>query len=71
MLDVRRRHPGLSEEHRVRILRASTQIREMENAVEGLEGEMPLERVSEFNRRLTDFQSILLPELEDQLQQPA
>lgn len=71
MLDVRRRHPGLSEEHRVRILRASTQIGEMENAVEGLEGEMPLEMVSEFNRRLTDFQSILLPELEDQLQQPA
>lgn len=69
LLEIRRRHPGLSDQERSGILRAIDQISEMEAAVEGVEGEIAPDMVASFNAELTDFQSNLLPQLEDQLQE--
>ena len=66
-LDVRRRHPGLSEEDRVRILRAIGDITEIERAVEPLEEVITPDLATSFNRTLTNLQTALLPELEDRL----
>ena len=43
----------------------------MERSIETLEGAIPQETASELNNALTDIQSTLLPELEDQLQETA
>ena len=69
LLDIRRRHPDLSDEERANTLRATAQISEMETALESLEGQVPAEMANNFNELLTDFQTTLLPHLEDQLQQ--
>jgi len=71
LLDIRRRHPGLSDDQRMNILQATTKISEMERSIETLEGEIPQETASQLNNALTDIQSTLLPELEDQLQETA
>jgi len=68
-LEIRRRHPGLSDRERANVLRATVQISEMETALETLEGEMTPEMVVDFNAKLTVFQTGLLPRLEDQLQE--
>jgi len=68
LLEIRRRHPGLSDRERANVLRAIVQISEMETSLEALEGEITSEIVSDFNAKLTDFQTGLLPRLEDQLQ---
>ena len=70
LLEIRRRHPGLSDRERANVLRATVQLSEMETALETLEGEMTSEIVGDFNAKLTDFQTGLLPRLEDQLQGP-
>ena len=67
-LEIRRRHPGLSERERANVLRAAVQISEMEAAVETLEGQITPDMIGDFNAKLTSFQTGLLPHLEDQLQ---
>ena len=69
LLEIRRRHPRLSEQDRAHVLRATAQRSEMELAVETLEGGVPARLVSDFNQVLTNFQTTLFPHLEDQLQQ--
>ena len=71
LLDIRRRHPGLSDNQRMKIVQATTQISEMERSIETLEEEIPQETASQLNNALTVIQSTLLPELEDQLQDTA
>ena len=68
-LEIRRRHPGLSDRERASLLRATVQISDMERALETLEGEITPDMIGEFNAKLTDFQTGLLPRLEDQLQE--
>ena len=48
-LQIRRSHPGVSQEHRVMIQSAITEIADMENSVEGLGGGIPQELSSSFN----------------------
>ena len=67
-LEIRRRHPGLSDQQRANLLRATAQISEMETALETLEGEFGSAIVGDFNAKLTSFQTGLLPHLGDQLQ---
>lgn len=69
MLDIRRRHPGLSQNHRMSILSATTRLSEMEQTIEALVVDLPGDLIREFNMTSTGFQISLLPELEDQLQQ--
>jgi hypothetical protein len=69
LLEIRRTHPGLSDLERSDILRAIAQISDMEAAVEATDTEIPPDMTSDFNRKLTEFQSTLLPRLEDQLQE--
>ena len=71
LLDIRRRHPGLSDEQRLKIVQATTQISEMERSIETLEAEIPQEMASQLNNALIVIQSTLLLELEDQLQDTA
>lgn len=66
-LGIRRSHPGLSEEHRVTIQRAITEVRDMERAVETLGGDIPPELSSSFNETVREFQLSVIPQLEDQL----
>lgn len=68
-LEIRRRHPGLSDFQRRTILRAIGRISDMETTVEALNGDIPSEMTGEFNLQLTSIQTTLLPQLEDQLQQ--
>ena len=68
LLEIRRRHPGLSDRERANVLRATVQISEMDTSLEALEGEITSEIDSDFNAKLTDFRTGLLPRLEDQLQ---
>lgn len=69
LLEIRRRHPGLSDLERVNVIRAIAQIAEMERAIDLLQGEMTSETVGEFNSELTGLQTELLIRLEDQLQE--
>jgi hypothetical protein len=66
-LEIRRSHPALSEEHRVTIQRAITDIAEMERSVEKLGGDIPQELASSFNHTLRELQLSVIPQLEDQL----
>jgi len=68
-LEIRRRHPGLSNGHKRSIFRANVQVGDMEAAMESLQGEMTPDTIADFNRILTVFQTQLLPVLEDQLQE--
>ena len=68
-LEIRRRHPGLSDQQRANILRAIARISDIESRVETLESEIPSDSAADFNGILTDIQSTLLPQLEDQLQE--
>jgi len=66
--DIRRRHPGLSDNDREMVMRAIVQITEIEQTVERLESVIPLELGVELNRILRELQSGLLGELEERLQ---
>ena len=68
LIEVRRQHPNLSEEHSRRIQSAIVMLIDIQNKVEGLTGDMSQEMVARFNQDLTELQSMLLPELEDQLE---
>ena len=71
LLEIRRRHPGLSVQQRADVLRAITQISTIESHVETSGPEIPSDSAADFNAILTDVQSTLLPQLEDQLQELA
>jgi len=71
LLEIRRRHPGLSSDQRIKIVQATTQIIEMERSVESLDAGIPQDTASQLNNILTGIQSTLLSELEDQLQETA
>jgi hypothetical protein len=66
-LEIRRSHPGLSEEHRVTMQTAITEIADMERVVETSGGEIPPELIGGFNQTLREFQISVIPQLEDQL----
>ena len=68
LVEVQRQHPNLSEDQRRRIQSAIAMLVDIQNEVEGLTGDMDQEMVSRFNQDLTKLQSILLPELADQLE---
>lgn len=68
LLEIRRRHPGLSDPERANVIIAIGQIAEMERAIDVLQDEMTAETVGEFNSKLTGLQTELLIRLEDQLQ---
>lgn len=70
-LEIRRRHPGLTDLERGTILKAIGQISDMETTVEASHGDLPSEIIGEFNLGLTGIQTTLLPQLEDRLQQLA
>ena len=70
-LEIRRRHPGLSNQEREDILRATIQISEMETSLEILEVEITPEIVGDLNAKLNAFQTGLLPRVEDRLQEQA
>lgn len=67
-LDIQRRHPNLTGEHRRRIQSAITQLWKMQGALEGQEGDILLTQVQQMNRILNGFQLTLLPELQDLLE---
>lgn len=69
LLDIRRRHPRLSDADRVLIQRAISEIAEIERAVEQLQGNILRERSDEYNRLLTELHTTLMPELEERLLQ--
>ena len=67
-IDIRRRHPQLSEEHRSQIFGAVETLADMQRQIEALLGQViPPEIWTEFNAELLKLQSVLPPELEDQL----
>ena len=68
LLEIRRRHPGLSDQEKANVSRAIAQIAEMERVIDMLQDEMTSETVGEFNSELTGLQTDLLIRLEDQLQ---
>lgn len=67
-LEIRHRHPGLSDNDRGNVIRAIAKIGGLETAMEALQGEIAPEIIADFNSTLTGFQTELLPLLEDQLQ---
>ena len=70
-IQIRRRHPKLSNEQRNQITRAVDTIADMQHQVEDLDGQaIPHELCQTFNRELLTFQSVLLADLEEGLEQP-
>ena len=69
--DIQRRHPGLSGNNKRAIQRAIAEISDIEQAVERIEDTIPRDLSGDYNQILTGFQSTILPELEERLQQIA
>ena len=68
LTDVRRRHPNLSPEHRRQVLEAIELLAGKQLQVEALTGQTISPEIwTEFNADLLRIQSVLLPELEDEL----
>lgn len=67
-LDIQRRHPNLTGEHRRRIQSAIVQLWKMQGELEGQEGDITLTQVQQMNRILNGIQLALLPELQDLLE---
>ena len=66
-LEIRRNHPNLSPEHRHQLQEAVATLRNMQGALERLEGTIPQPLIADFNSILLLLQSELLVELEDLL----
>ncbi len=62
--DIGLRHPNLTGSLRERIRNASSAITDMESFADSLEGNLPLEKVSEFNVALSGLETGLIPELQ-------
>ncbi len=67
LIEIRRQHPNLAEEHRDRIQEAIATLRDMQSELERLEGNIPQPVIANFNSALLLLQSELLVEMEDLL----
>ena len=67
LIAIRRQHPNLSAEHRHQLQEAVATLRNMQGALERLEGAIPQPLIADFNSILLLLQSELLVELEDLL----
>ena len=67
LIAIRRQHPNLSPEHRHQLQEAVATLRNMQGALERLEGNLPQPLIADFNGILLLLQSELLVELEDLL----
>ena len=67
LIEIRRQHPNLAEEHRDRIQEAIATLRDMQSELERLEGAIPQPAIANFNSALLLLQSELLVEMEDLL----
>ena len=67
LIEIRRQHPNLTEEHRDRIQEAIATLRDMQSELERLAGNIPQPVIANFNSALLLLQSELLVELEDLL----
>ena len=70
-VDIQRRHPGLTDTNKRAIQRAIAEISDIEQAVERSGDTIPRDLSSDCNQVITGFQSRVLPDLEDRLQQRA
>lgn len=68
LIDIRVRHPEMSDKQRIVVQRVVTRITQIDNSVENAEGEVSQLDLQRFNRQLTGVQS-QLAEVESQLQQ--
>ena len=68
LIDIRSRHPGMSEEQRTTIQGVIAQLNEMGKVVESADGGVPQEETHRFNLQLLDDQ-LALSEIESELQQ--
>ena len=64
LTNIELRHPNLTDNLLERIRTALSAITEMERYTDGIEGELPLERVSEFNQTLSILDTDLVTELQ-------
>ena len=68
LIDIRVRHPGMSDEQRTIIQKVVTELSGMGRAVESTDGEVPQGEAQRFNLQLSDDQ-LSLAEIESELQQ--
>lgn len=68
LIDIRSRHPGMSDEQRTTIQGVIAQLNEMGKVVESADGGVQREEAQRFNLQLLDDQ-LALSEIESELQQ--
>lgn len=66
--EIRRQHPGLSEDHRRKVQNAMTMLGRIQGELEALLGDIPPDLAASLNQRLLRLQDTLLVELEDHLE---
>lgn len=64
LTNIELRHPTLTDDLLERIWSALSAITEMERYTDGIEGALPLERVSEFNNILSNLETVLVTEIQ-------
>ena len=68
LINIRVRHPDMSDEQRTTIQKVVAQLTEMGNTVESSDGEVAQEEAQQFNIRLS-YDQLPLAEIESELQQ--